>query len=244
MRDILAKSSNKFECALGNHKSFDWITKGKSKIYCCTVCGKANLEYPILKTRTYKKWGFELRDILHDNTLYGASGFTVTRIAYTIPEGDYIGDSKTAFFLCRKKGIKPKLRCSHSKTCSIGFCEKEQKYYGWSHRAIYGFKIGDTVKKGNCAYSPPGKKEFIEESIRFWTDRNHLNIGATEIEQDGKLGVQINWTYSKKIKNKQLRSTIGGIFTPYPEKFGRGEWTAKTLEDCKQMASDFAESVS
>lgn len=33
---------------------------------------------------------------------------------------------------------------------SIGWSEKEQKFYGWSHRAIYGFKIGDVVKKGHC----------------------------------------------------------------------------------------------
>ena len=24
----------------------------------------------------------------------------------------------------------------------IGFSEKEQKWYGWSHRAFYGFKVG------------------------------------------------------------------------------------------------------
>lgn len=32
---------------------------------------------------------------------------------------------------------------------SIGFSEKEQKWYGWSHRAMYGFGIGDTVKAGD-----------------------------------------------------------------------------------------------
>jgi hypothetical protein len=33
---------------------------------------------------------------------------------------------------------------------SIGFSEKEQKWYGWSHRAIYGFKVGDGCKAGDC----------------------------------------------------------------------------------------------
>lgn len=28
---------------------------------------------------------------------------------------------------------------------STGFSEKDQKWYGWSHRAIYGFKIGDKI---------------------------------------------------------------------------------------------------
>lgn len=42
----------------------------------------------------------------------------------------------------------------HSSDCtaSIGFSESEQKWYGWSHRAIYGFGIGEKIKKGNCAY--------------------------------------------------------------------------------------------
>jgi hypothetical protein len=33
---------------------------------------------------------------------------------------------------------------------SIGWSEDEQKWYGWSHRAVYGYKIGDVVKKGHC----------------------------------------------------------------------------------------------
>ena len=31
----------------------------------------------------------------------------------------------------------------------IGFSEKEQKWYGWSHRAIHGFKVGDKCKDGD-----------------------------------------------------------------------------------------------
>lgn len=34
------------------------------------------------------------------------------------------------------------------------------KWYGWSHRAIYGFKVGDKVKKGDCAYD--GKEYTIK----------------------------------------------------------------------------------
>lgn len=33
----------------------------------------------------------------------------------------------------------------------LGWSEKEQKWYGWSHRAIYGFKVGDKVKEGDVA---------------------------------------------------------------------------------------------
>lgn len=63
--------------------------------------------------------------------------------------GDYIGDSKMAHFLCVKKGIRPEKRKPDSNVCSIGFCEKNQKWYGWSHRAISGFGVGDIVKEGD-----------------------------------------------------------------------------------------------
>ena len=74
-----------------------------------------------------------------------------------------------------KHGIKKQTMPGHN-VPSIGFSEKEQKWYGWSHRAIYGFGVGSKVKKGDCAYN-------------------------------GK------------------------------------EWTAKTLDDAKQMAIDFANNV-
>lgn len=68
--------------------------------------------------------------------------------AYNL-KGDYIGSPKTARMLW-KKGINPELANPEDKTCSIGFCEKEKKWYGWSHRAMYGFGIEHIVKKGSC----------------------------------------------------------------------------------------------
>jgi len=66
------------------------------------------------------------------------------KAAYT-HNGDYIGSSKNAHFLCKKRGIKPEKADSNNCVCSIGFCKKEQKYYGWSHRALCGFGIGDKI---------------------------------------------------------------------------------------------------
>ena len=48
--------------------------------------------------------------------------------------------SNEKFF--EKHGIKPIGK-------SIGFSEKESKWYGWSYRAIYGFKVGDKCKDGD-----------------------------------------------------------------------------------------------
>ena len=43
-------------------------------------------------------------------------------------------ETKENFF--EKHGIK-------EVSCGLGYSEKEEKWYGWSHRAIHGFGIGD-----------------------------------------------------------------------------------------------------
>lgn len=66
------------------------------------------------------------------------------RSAYT-PEGLYVGDVQMARFLIVKRGIKPELARPKNNVCSVGFCEENKKWYGWSHRAIAGFEIGDRL---------------------------------------------------------------------------------------------------
>jgi len=56
-------------------------------------------------------------------------------------EGHYIGEPEFAKTLVEKYGItRFELRTSKSQVCSIGFNEKTKTWYGWSHRAIRGFK--------------------------------------------------------------------------------------------------------
>lgn len=76
--------------------------------------------------------------------------------------GHYIGDSKWAYRLY-KRGIIPELISDKHKVCSIGFCQKEQKWYGWSHRAIFGFGVGDVVKEGDCAASSGWTEEYLKD---------------------------------------------------------------------------------
>ncbi len=86
----------------------------------------------------------------------------IVKSAYT-PSGDYIGDKRTAHFLITKRGIKPE-KADHSKNvCSIGFCELEQKWYGWSHRAIFGFGVGSEVKEGDCCASSGYTEDYLEK---------------------------------------------------------------------------------
>ena len=65
--------------------------------------------------------------------------------------GEYIGDLKDAKYLCEKRGIAPIASKPGHNVCSIGWSEKEQKWFGWSHRAIGGFGIGSELLDGNSA---------------------------------------------------------------------------------------------
>lgn len=133
----------------------------------------------VLSTKKYKA-GYEVREEMHRtdfqavpmsepneemNELIDAictPTDVIVKSAYT-PKGDYIGNSKDAHFLIVKKGIKPELSDPTHKVCSIGFCEKEQKWYGWSHRAIFGFGVGSEAKEGDCVCSSGWTDEYLEE---------------------------------------------------------------------------------
>lgn len=70
-----------------------------------------------------------------------------TSLTYAVSkiDGCYIGDEKTAKMLA-EKGIAPERADDGYDVCSIGYSEKERKWYGWSHRAIQGFGIGDSAE--------------------------------------------------------------------------------------------------
>lgn len=56
-------------------------------------------------------------------------------------DGAYIGDIETAKSICDKYGINP---IKHP-SASIGKSDKDGKWYGWSHRGIYGVKVGEKI---------------------------------------------------------------------------------------------------
>lgn len=118
----------------------------------------------ILSVRKYKA-GYEIRTekLTGDDNIGVPDGEEfVMKSAYT-PDGAYIGDSRIAYFLCKKRGIKPEYRTEHSSVCSIGFNEDEQKWYGWSHRAIFGYGIGDILEEGSSATTSGWTDEYLEQ---------------------------------------------------------------------------------
>lgn len=108
----------------------------------------------------------EAQDIV--DAINGSRGDTVTlEIARTI-DGAYIGTVGAAKFLVEERGIVPELAPNSIKEadhpCSIGFCVDEQKWYGWSHRAICGFGIGDIVDgPDHCCAQSGWTQEYLAE---------------------------------------------------------------------------------
>ena len=158
---------------------------------------------------------------------------------------------------CREHGIKPELRTPNSKVPSIGFSATEQKWYGWSHRAIYGFAIGHTVKSGDCAYTADNPEEMIDDRERFFADISEKcgkeRRAECQILPDrsgicilhAPLNIPIASSMEEVLEADYDTLPVVDIAPDFTiEKCGRGKWTAKTLVDAKQMACDFAESVS
>ena len=90
------------------------------------------------------------------------SGAILMKSAYNLA-GNYIGSTRDAHQLCVKRGIAPEKAKESDEVCSIGFCEREQKWYGWSHRAIYGFGVGSEVKEGDCCNSSGYIEEYLND---------------------------------------------------------------------------------
>jgi len=182
----------------------------------------------------------------------GGHGSDITwKAAYSLVDGSYIGSAKSAEHF-ERKGILPQAISSEHKVASIGFCKKEQKWYGFSHRAMYGFGVGSKVKKSSCGYKPTDTQDFLDDMIRFWVDdedewttksiilRQELDITDPNKDREG-LGAYVKYSRIRKSDNKTL---ISDNWSPYPDQWGRGEWEAKSLEDAKEMAVDFARGVS
>lgn len=77
--------------------------------------------------------------------------------------GEYVGSLEDAVTLLGKYFIIPERSADDHNVCSIGKSLKDGKWYGWSHRAIHGFSIGDVVKEGDCCASPGVTDEYLKD---------------------------------------------------------------------------------
>jgi hypothetical protein len=188
---------------------------------------------------------------------------TCLKVAYTLA-GKYIGSDEDAKQLL-ERGITEQLQpAGDGNVCSVGFNPSEQQWYGWSHRAIYGFGIGSKVNKGDCGYQPVDVEDLNRDMLDFWdvdngvwrecespeiTCTTHLvslesNVYDTNGEDSydtGKLGTMLRTKTEFRGADRNYESRH---FQAYPDVWGRGAWVAETLDDARQMAIDFANGVS
>jgi hypothetical protein len=87
---------------------------------------------------------------------------TYSIFAYSL-NGGFIGDIRRALNLIVERGIQPERIDETYDACSIGFNEKEQKWYGWSHRAMYGFGIGYIAKENDIVCSSGWSDEYLKD---------------------------------------------------------------------------------
>lgn len=195
-----------------------------------------SIDYDVLSVED--KGTYDLRTVLwHD---IGGAGERVQGVLAFTKAGHLIGDHKDAERLVDERGIAPDLADPSHNVCSIGFCDREQQWYGWSHRAIYGFGVGSVVEKGHIGYVPATIDELAEK-YQWIADQD----GTIERLPDR---IRIS---TPMVRYRQEDPETGQLSDPVPtdpdvwERFlGRGEWTAETLEDAKRMAIDFAAEVS
>jgi hypothetical protein len=129
------------------HKSFYHVVMLTDDLFKSGPVGRMlKSELPIKEViKVIKKPGYEIRHEVIDGNEYGTPDVTM-RSAYN-PNGDYIGDPKIARMLVVKRGIAPEKSDPDNNVCSVGYCEKDGKWYGWSHRAISGFKNKEAAKE-------------------------------------------------------------------------------------------------
>lgn len=108
-----------------------------------------------------QKDGYEIREELVTFYFNDDEQVQITKSAYA-PDGGYIGRPEDAQALI-KRGIAPELAYPDKKHCAIGFSEREQKWYGWSHRAIYGFAIGYVAEEGHIVTESGWTDEYLAE---------------------------------------------------------------------------------
>ncbi len=179
----------------------------------------------------------------------------LVRVAYVAPsdiEGDDWKVYKSTFdgSYITRIGMEDSIKFLADKeiteqlTHGVGYSPKNKKWYGWSHRAVHGFEMGSICKKGDIHYIGANMADLREDAIRFWQGENRADVRCEGvIEKDGKSYFDIKWDYKKSVPNEELRGAIGGRLH-YIKAPGRGEWTAVSMTDARQMAVDFNENVS
>ena len=129
----------------------------------------------VLFERKYKA-GYTYRRELHDGSEYGGKDFEM-KMCYT-PSGDWIGTPREARLLYVKRGLT-RIQKSHPShcVCSIGFDARRKKWFGWSHRAVCGFGVGDKLFTQRCK-GATDKTPFVKHGRTTIVNLGQAKIAA------------------------------------------------------------------
>jgi hypothetical protein len=116
----------------------------------------------------------------------------------------------------------------------IGLCKNEDVWYAWhklDFQTMKAFSIGTSTEYGQDIFVPSSHLDLIKhfQELSFSYDR------------------MIAWVddYPKRIVVRTYRDSNSQDYEqiqfPYPRAWGHGAWTAKSLDDAKVMATEFAE---
>ncbi len=118
---------------------------------------------------------------------------------------------------------------------------------------------------GLTCSGPAGYDEYPAKKVQnnYWADEYDINPEWSEVpmkehneygsrllsyleENSFRTDIFLSLTsvYSNDIPNKELVGKYHEQIFFLPKKWGRGEWTAKTLDDAKEMAINFSKRVS
>ena len=157
----------------------------------------------------------------------------------------WIGEEEDPFELLMLHEVTENI---HSSTgdggvADVGWSPTENRWFGWGPGSFCGFGIGSECKRDYSHYKPNNKEDFIKTVLKDFEDPHHTDHLGWEAYTEEGPGVFVQWNYSDKAP-ENLKGMLGNCFISYPDKWGRGEWIARTNEEVYEMACDFAESTS
>ena len=106
-------------------------------------------------------------NVVWENISRGDDTGEMWHYVYSKIDGGQVGRPDAAYRLLQQgiRGIQ-KAQPNH-KVCSIGYktgkTVEDQRWVGWSHRAMCSFGIGDVVEEGDCCASSGWTDEYLAE---------------------------------------------------------------------------------
>jgi predicted small secreted protein len=133
------------------------------------------------------------------------------------------------------KSIVPHKSSPENPYCQIGFSEKEKKWYAWrkmNFANMKSFGIGTTTNFGDDIFVPSNLVDFFHHVRFMFVSYDRVTISVNTTPQ--------NCISVHALNHKDLKGCIQKKFF-YPKNWGRGSWTALSLEDAREMAVEYAE---